>query len=76
MAGPQNAARRIDRLRAVVAKDAAPYVIGGVSAKSFRKRFDDAALEKLPVLRWWDWPEDRIARNIGARKSGRVDLLA
>ena len=49
MAGPQNAARRIARLRAVVAKDAAPYVIGGVSAKSIRKRFDDAAIEKLPL---------------------------
>ncbi len=75
MAGPQNAARRIDRLRAVVAKDAAPYVIGGVSAKSIRKRFDDAAIEKLPVLRWWDWPEEAIRRNLPAIQAGNIAAL-
>ena len=75
MAGPQNAARRIERPHTVVAKDAAPYTIGGVPAKPIRKRFDDAAIEKLPALRWWDWPEEAIRCNLPAILAGDIAAL-
>lgn len=75
MAGPQNAARRIERPHTVVAKDAALYTIGGVPAKSIRKRFDDATIEKLPALRWWDWPEEAIRRNLPAILAGDIAAL-
>ncbi|PKP92108.1 MAG: chloramphenicol acetyltransferase [Alphaproteobacteria bacterium HGW-Alphaproteobacteria-14] len=46
---------------AVVSRDVAPYaVVGGVPARFIRQRFDDATVERLLRLRWWDWPRARI----------------
>ncbi|KAB2699591.1 antibiotic acetyltransferase [Ochrobactrum sp. Kaboul] len=46
---------------AVVTRDVAPYtVVGGVPAKLIRKRFDDAAIERLLKLNWWDWPVEKL----------------
>ena len=57
--------------RAVVTHDVPPYAImGGVPAKLIRKRFDDDTIQSLLSLRWWDWPEERIAANLEAIQSG------
>ncbi|MBA8818846.1 antibiotic acetyltransferase [Ochrobactrum sp. P6BS-III] len=46
---------------AVVTRDVAPYtVVGGVPAKLIRKRFDDAIIERLLKLNWWDWPVEKL----------------
>ncbi len=51
--------------RAVVTKDVAPYtIVGGVPARAIRKRFDDATISRLESLRWWDWPKERIRREL------------
>lgn len=61
--------------RAVVTKDVAPYtIVGGVPARAIRKRFDDATISRLESLRWWDWPKERIRRELPGDYAARMNF--
>jgi virginiamycin A acetyltransferase len=62
--------------RAVVTKDVEPYaVVGGVPAKTIKKRFDSETIEKLLSMRWWDWPDEKVKANLTAIMSGDIQAL-
>ena len=62
--------------RAVVTKDVSPYtIVGGIPAKSIRKRYSEETIDLLTELKWWDWPENRIAQNLHAIQAGKLNEL-
>ena len=55
----------------VVVSDIPPYcVAGGNPCRIIRKRFDDELIAYLLELKWWDWPPEKIMRNLEKLCSG------
>lgn len=50
---------------ALVCRDVAPYaVIGGNPGKVLKMRFEQELITRLLKLAWWDWPEDKVRKNV------------
>lgn len=48
---------------AVVVRDVEPYsIVGGTPAQLIRMRFSAPLIARLVALRWWQWPDERLAR--------------
>lgn len=49
---------------AIVTKNIPPYAIAvGSPAKVIKMRFNEKIVKQLVDINWWDWTEDKIARN-------------
>ena len=60
--------------RAVVSRDVAPYtVVAGNPAVTVRPRFPEPIVERLQAIRWWDWPDERIAAAMPLLLSDRIE---
>lgn len=61
---------------ALVNKDVAPYtIVGGVPAKIIKKRFDDKTIEKLLQIKWWNWSDKKIQKNIEILQNNNIDIF-
>lgn len=53
--------------RSVVVGDIPAYTIaGGNPARVIRERFEPSVAQELQRLAWWNWPADKITRNLDA----------
>lgn len=60
----------------VVTKDVAPYtIVGGNPAKKIRQRFDDHIISRLLDIKWWDWPIEKINRNLAVIVGADIKTL-
>jgi virginiamycin A acetyltransferase len=61
---------------ATVVKDVAPYaIVGGNPAVEIKKRFSDETIAELLALKWWNWPIEKITRNLKALTGNRLDEI-
>jgi len=62
--------------RSVVVSDLPAYsVVGGNPANVLRRRFPDEVVTELLALKWWDWPVDKITRNLPAIVGAEIAAL-
>jgi virginiamycin A acetyltransferase len=62
--------------RSVVVSDVEPYtIIGGNPAKLIRRRFEQAVIDELLSIAWWNWSAEVITANIEAIVSSDVEVL-
>jgi virginiamycin A acetyltransferase len=66
----------IIQTRAVVTKDIPAYsVVGGNPANILRMRYPEYLVERLIDLAWWNWPIEKITRNLPLLASGNIQRL-
>ena len=62
--------------KSVVSRDVPPYaVVAGNPARVVRQRFDDETVDRLQAIGWWNWPVEKVTRNLDAIRGGSVDAL-
>ena len=76
MPGVTIGAGAIIAAHSVVTRDVPAYTIAaGNPARPVKQRFDDATIPRLLEIAWWDWPADKLSRNINAIRGGDLAAL-
>jgi hypothetical protein len=66
----------LPKYRAVVVKDVPPYaVVAGNPTKVVKLRFDEATIERLLNIAWWNWDIQKINKNLSLICSLDTDRL-
>ena len=61
---------------AVVTRDVPAYhIAGGNPARILRARFDDALIQYLLELKWWNWPAEKVFFHLDALCSADLELI-
>lgn len=62
--------------KSVVIKDVPPYnVFGGNPAQHIKLRFEQAIIDELLKLAWWNWSSEKISKNIEAISGSDLNNL-
>ncbi|HEY6630772.1 MAG TPA: CatB-related O-acetyltransferase [Rhizobiaceae bacterium] len=62
--------------KAVVTHDVPPYaIVAGNPARTVKTRFDQRTVDRLLEVAWWDWPVDKITRNLNAIRGADIRAL-
>ncbi|WP_437344134.1 CatB-related O-acetyltransferase [Mesorhizobium marinum] len=62
--------------KAVVTHDVPPYaIVAGNPAKTVKMRFDQRTVARLLQVAWWNWPVDKITRNLNAIRGADIAAL-
>lgn len=62
--------------RALVTKNIGPYEIwGGNPARLIKKRFSDENIQRLLQIKWWDWEEAVLRKNLSLLQSDDIEAL-
>jgi virginiamycin A acetyltransferase len=62
--------------RSVVTHDVPPYaIVAGNGAKVVKMRFDKRTVARLLDIAWWDWPVEKISRNLNAIRGANLKAL-
>ena len=61
---------------AFVVKDVPPYsIVAGNPARVVKMRFDDISIARLQKIAWWNWPLEKINKNLKLLCSLDLDKL-
>ena len=61
---------------ATVVNNVEPYtIVGGNPAREIKKRFSATEIEQLLAIKWWDWPIEKITKNVQLLTSYNIELL-
>lgn len=76
MPGVQIGDGAIVAAQSVVTKSVPAYgVVGGNPAREIRRRFDQATVETLLEIQWWNWDAAKITRHVKAICGSDLEAL-
>lgn len=62
--------------RSVVTRDVPAYaIVAGNPANVVKMRFDARTIARLLAVAWWDWPVERISRNLDAIRGADIERM-